>query len=147
MNRRSFLSGLGACAAAAVVAPAIVEAALQIGGAVVAPSRGTRLFCGSLTGSLQIGDVITIEGVEAFNRAAWKNSGIPRQFVVTRVGKGDVSIYPAAIAADSEERDYATVVSEPKVGARIEIADRANPAQIIQKTKHEALVYPIPLAA
>lgn len=119
IDRRSFLTGT---IASAVVAPSIVRATS------IMPIRGTphlttidasyqagsTIIVRPLTSVLNVGDIITVEGVEAWSRRNDEPLGRPREFVVTAradAGARAVHIYPQIIG--EHDPRYRTVVNYP----------------------------------
>jgi hypothetical protein len=100
LSRRGFIGGL----AALVAAPAVVRAASLM------PVSAPKLMRG-----LQVGDVITCEGVYSVDRVTKLPLGYLRQFVVTSVESepGAFDFYPRAEVGGP----YATVTKlpDPKV--------------------------------
>lgn len=95
IQRRSFLAGLGTL----IAAPAIVRATALMPVKAITPS-----LC------FNVGDVITIDGVEAINRMTKLPAGTLRQFVVTAVGPfNEAAVYPAI----QDVGPYRTVVKRP----------------------------------
>lgn len=77
--------------------------------------------------SLNVGDIITIAGVNAVNRVTHTDTGFLRTFVVTAAYTGgtgtSLSIYPAITPLGSGGADaaFATVVNSPASGAQISV--------------------------
>lgn len=91
-----------------------------------ANQSGTTLVTNAITGTLVVGDIITIAGVTAVNRVTKQSTGMSRQFVVTAAaasGATSLSIYPAIVAqgAGGVDSQYQTVVSAPADGAAISL--------------------------
>lgn len=88
-----------------------------------ADQTGPTLAIDAITGTLNVGDIFTIEGVLAANRVTKESTGELRQFVVTvAVANGDTSIalYPSIIpAVDGNAVQYQTVMSSPADNAVI----------------------------
>lgn len=85
-----------------------------------ANQTGNSITTGAQTGNLNVGDIITITGVNAVNRVTKQSTGMLRQFVVTTATVGGVStsiqIYPALIPPNSvsgAEVQYQTVTASP----------------------------------
>ncbi len=92
-----------------------------------ANQTGLVLAVDALAGSLNLGDIIEIDGVIQVNRITKDSTGNLRQFVVTQaaeVGATSINIYPALVpSVDGEAVQYQTVVESPADGAAV------NPAQ------------------
>lgn len=86
---------------------------------------GYTLAVNAITGTLNVGDIITIDGVLAVNRVTKQTTGEPRQFVVTSPaanGATSISIYPAIIpAVNGNAVQYQTVDASPLNGAAISL--------------------------
>lgn len=99
--------------------------ALAQGSATVngANQTGLNLTVNALAAALNIGDIITIAGVNAVNRITKQDTGELRQFAVTaNVAAGAVSIpiYPAIVpAAGGQPVQYQTVTASPANGAAV----------------------------
>lgn len=96
-----------------------------------AGQTGTTLVTNAITGTLNQGDIITIDGVNAVNRVTKETTGEARQFVVTAdvaSGATSIPIYPALIppAADGSPVQYQTVTASPDNAAAISLATNAN---------------------
>lgn len=83
-----------------------------------ANQTGNSITTGAQTGNLNVGDIITITGVNAVNRVTKQSTGMLRQFVVTAATTGGVStsisIYPALIPPNGgNEVQYQTVTASP----------------------------------
>lgn len=125
IDRRSFIGGV---TASAIFAPSIVRAAsiMPVKGITVDISHqtGSSLSVHPIQGSLKVGDVITIEDVEAWHQAEYRyRDPCLRQFVVTAAassGQGVIHLYPPIIP-ENLKFDYrgATVKSLPMRGARV----------------------------
>jgi hypothetical protein len=94
-----------------------------------AGQTGNTLLVNATTGTLLIGDIITIDGVEAVNRVTKQTTGEDRQFVVTgdvASGGTSISIYPAITpAVNGISVQYQTVTESPGAGAQISLATPA----------------------
>lgn len=101
-----------------------------------ANQTGTTLLTSAITGTLLIGDVITIQGVTAVNRVTKQSTGTLRQFVITanaQNGATQLSIYPAIVPqAGGQDVQYQTVVSSPGDTAPISLASK--PSEIYRKS-------------
>lgn len=90
-----------------------------------AGQTGTNLVTNAITGTLAVGDIITIANVNAVNRVTKVSTQTARQFVVTAaVANGAVSIpiYPAIIPpVGANPVQYQTVDSSPANGAAISL--------------------------
>lgn len=77
----------------------------------------------AITGTLNVGDIITFDGVHAVNRVTKQSTGELRQFVVTAAaanGATSVNIYPAIIpAVGGNAVQYQTVDASPLANAAI----------------------------
>lgn len=96
-----------------------------------ADQTGTTLVTNAITGTLRIGDIITIAGVNAVNRVTKADDGILQQFVVTanaNTAATSLSIYPAIIgpAADGSAVQYQTVAAAPANAAAISLVNQAS---------------------
>jgi hypothetical protein len=95
-----------------------------------AGQTGTNLVTNAITGTLVLGDIITIAGVNAVNRVNKQTTGMLRQFVVTANvinGATAVPIYPALIPqAGGNDVQYQTVVASPANGAALSLASKAS---------------------
>lgn len=90
-----------------------------------ANQTGPNLLVNAITGTLNVGDIITIEGVYAVNRVTKQTTGELRQFVVT-VAAADqatqLSLYPSIIpAANGNAVQYQTVTDSPADNAPIHL--------------------------
>lgn len=115
IGRRGFLAGLIALADAPKLVKAAAPAEIVVD---VSHQSGAAITVKPLYGGLQVGDIITIEGV--FSN---KHPDMLRQFVVTSAAEpGDrvISLYPSLISEHPQER-YATVKKLPMRGARINV--------------------------
>lgn len=96
-----------------------------------AGQTGLTLVTNAVTGTLNVGDIITIAGVNAVNRVTKQESGVLRQFVVTQAVLNNgtaINIYPAIIpyASNGSEVQYQTVDYSPANGAAISLATPAS---------------------
>lgn len=84
---------------------------------------GYTLVMTAITGTLNIGDIITIPGVYAVNRVTKQTTGELRQFVVTAnvaSGATSIPIYPAIIpAVNGNAVQYQTVTASPLTAAAV----------------------------
>lgn len=84
---------------------------------------GYTLAVNAITGSLNVGDIITIAGVVAVNRVNKSSTGELRTFVVTAPvasGATSIPIYPAIVpAVNGNAVQYQTVVASPLANAAI----------------------------
>jgi hypothetical protein len=97
----------------------LVTAAVQGAG-----QTGPNIAVAALGGTANVGDIVTIAGVNAVNRVNKQDTGELRQFVVTvqaGVGAVQLSLYPSIIpaAADGSPVQYQTVTTSPANGAVI----------------------------
>jgi len=90
----------------------------------------TTLVTNAITGTLNVGDIITIQGVNAINRLTRQSLGTLRQFVVTAAAASNatsISIYPAIVAPlGGVGVQYQTVDASPANGATISLYNKAN---------------------
>lgn len=88
-----------------------------------ADQTGNTLLTAALGGTVAVGDIFTIAGVNAVNRVTKQTTGELRQFVVTVAAAGgatQLSIYPAIIpAVGGNAQQYQTVDVSPANGATI----------------------------
>ena len=92
---------------------------------------GNTLTTGAITGTLNIGDIITIQGVNGVNRIEKQSYGQLRQFVVLNnvpSGGTSIQIYPALIpgGAGGSQAQYQTVDVSPASGATITLVSPAS---------------------
>ena len=91
-----------------------------------ASQTGLTLTTNATTGTLALGDIITIAGVDAVNRVTKETTGTLQQFVLTAAaasGATSLSIYPAIIPESGGSAvQYQTVVNSPANGAAISLA-------------------------
>lgn len=94
-----------------------------------AGQTGLTLTVNAITGTLALGDIITITNVNAVNRITKQTTGQARQFVLTAAagnGATSLSIYPAIVApVGGNQVQYQTVDSTPANGAAIVLATPA----------------------
>ena len=101
-----------------------------------ANQTGLTLTVNSTTGTLALGDIITITGVNAVNRINKQTTGQLRQFVITAAASGSatsLSIYPAIVPGTSSyvpttgagAVQYQTVDVSPANGAALTLATPA----------------------
>jgi hypothetical protein len=90
-----------------------------------ASQTGTTLTVDPLNGTLNKGDIITIDGAVAVNRVTKASTGELRQFVVTADAVAtdtEISIYPALTPQSSgNDVAYQTVVASPADGASVNL--------------------------
>lgn len=98
-----------------------------------ANQTGTSLNTNSITGTLKVGDIITIAGVNAVNRVFKADTGELRQFVVTVAvasgssGAGNLNVYPALIPpVNGNAVQYQTVTASPADTAAISLYTNAS---------------------
>lgn len=119
MNRRKFLVGT---AALAVSAPAVARA-LAVGPLTTVDASfqsGTSLFVRPLSEPLNVGDVFTIEGVDAWLRVEGRKTKRSRKFVITakaEAGQRVIHLYPPI---DGQGR-YRTVDQLPMNHAEVRL--------------------------
>lgn len=95
---------------------------------------GPTLTTGGITGTLVVGDIITIANVNAVNRVTKQTTGRLRQFVITVAaisGATSLSIYPSIIpsstgVAGGPAVQYQTVDSSPAANATISLYTNAS---------------------
>jgi hypothetical protein len=84
---------------------------------------GSVLTVNAITGSLNVGDIITFAGVNAVNRVTKQSVGELRTFVITKAaasGATSLSIYPAIVpAVNGNAVQYQTVDNSPLTSATI----------------------------
>jgi len=90
----------------------------------------STLVTNAITGTLNQGDFIYIENVNAINRLTRQSLGTVRQFVVTAdvaSGATSIPIYPAIVApVGGAPVQYQTVDAAPANGANIHLVNKAN---------------------
>lgn len=95
-----------------------------------ATQTGTVLTTNAITGTLNVGDIITIAGVNGVNYVQKATTGKLRQFVVTVAalnGATTLNIFPAIIpSAGGSDVQYQTVVNSPANGAAISLVLNPN---------------------
>lgn len=97
-----------------------------------ANQTGTTLVVNAITGTLKLGDIITIAGVNAVNRVTKSTDGILQQFTVTAnvaSGATSIPIYPALIgpnAVTGGPSQYQTVAALPANAAAISLVNVAS---------------------
>jgi hypothetical protein len=99
-----------------------------------AGQTGLTLTTNAITGTLTLGDIITIANVNAVNRITKQSTGQLRQFVITAAAAGSatsLSIYPAIVpsstgVAGGPQVQYQTVDSSPVNSATILLATPAS---------------------
>lgn len=92
--------------------------------------QGGNLPVNAITGTLNQGDIITIDGVYAVNYVTKENLGTLRQFVVTadvETGATTIPVFPGIVGqiGDSDAQ-YQTVVSVPDNGAQVRLVTQSN---------------------
>jgi hypothetical protein len=108
------------------------SAATVVGGSVSA--AGTSFTSGAIAGTVLVGDIITLQNVNAVNRVTKQTTGELRQFVVTVAMANAATVwnvYPAIIAtttglAGGPSQQYQTVDSLPVNGATINLVTNAS---------------------
>ena len=95
-----------------------------------ATQTGSTITVNATTGTINIGDIITIDGVNAVNRITKQSTGQLRQFVATAAaisGATSIAIYPALIPVDllGNPVQYQTVDVSPANGAQVRMANAA----------------------
>jgi hypothetical protein len=96
-----------------------------------ANQTGLTLTTNAITGTLALGDIITIANVNAVNRITKQTTGQLRQFVVTAAVSNNgtsISIYPALVppTPSGGQVQYQTVDASPANGAAISLATPAS---------------------
>lgn len=108
-----------------------VNGANQVGG----NSGSQALTVNAITGTLLIGDIITIAGVFAVNRVTKQTTGMLRQFVVVNnavTAATSLQIYPSIVpAVGGNAVQYQTVTASPANGAAITLATQ--PSEVYRK--------------
>lgn len=98
----------------------LAQASATVSGA---GQTGLTLTVNALAGSLNVGDIITIAGVNQVNRITKQDVGELRQFVVTAaaaVNATQISIYPAIVpAVGGQAVQYQTVTASPAANANV----------------------------
>ena len=90
-----------------------------------ANQTGNTLLVNAITGSLNVGDIITIAGVNTVNRVTKQTTGNARQFVITAAapsGSTSLSIYPAIVPPNPVTGgavQYQTVTASPANSAAL----------------------------
>lgn len=82
INRRGLITGL----ISFMAAPAIVRAESLM------PVKAIKLPI------LHIGDIVTFDGIHAFNRVTLERTDVLQQFVVASINASSLSIYPATMS-------------------------------------------------
>lgn len=99
-----------------------------------ASQTGATLLVNAITGTLALGDIITIAGVNGVNRVTKQTTGRVRQFVVTAAaasGATSLSIYPAITpAVGGISVQYQTVTASPADAAVISLGTQASEVYI-----------------
>jgi len=95
-----------------------------------AGQTGPNIVTNAITGTLNVGDIITIAGVNAVNRVTKSTTGELRQFVVTVAaanGATQISVYPSIIPASGGAAvQYQTVTASPANSAAISLVTLPN---------------------
>jgi len=95
-----------------------------------AGQSGPNLVTNAITGTLNVGDIITIAGVNAVNRVTKDTTGELRQFVITANaanGATGLAVYPSIIPAiGGNAVQYQTVDVSPANGAVISLFTNPN---------------------
>lgn len=99
-----------------------------------ANQTGLTLTVNAITGTLTLGDIITVANVNAVNRVTKQSTGQVRQFVLTAAagnGATSLSIYPAIVPpsnfiAGGPQVQYQTTDSSPANAAAISLATPAS---------------------
>lgn len=93
------------------------------------PQNSVIGFAKGINGGLNVGDIITIKGVNQVNRVTKASYGTPMQFVVTQAAASEamsIVVSPALIGpnADGSQNQYQTVDALPQNGAPITLANK-----------------------
>lgn len=108
-----------------------VNGANQVGG----NTGSMALTVNAITGTLLIGDIVTIAGVNAVNRVTKQTTGMSRQFVVVNNaanGATSLQLYPAIVPpVGGNAVQYQTVTASPANGAAITLATQ--PGEVYRK--------------
>lgn len=100
-----------------------------------AGQSGLVLVTNAITGTLTVGDIVIIAGVNSVNRITKQDSGQLAQFVITSAAAGgatSLSIYPAIVPSNAGSPvQYQTVVSSPANLAAVSLL--TNPSQVYRK--------------
>jgi hypothetical protein len=96
-----------------------------------AGQTGTNLVTNAITGTLKLGDIITVAGVNSANRVTKADDGILQQFVVTApvaTAATAIPIYPAIIGPDANGNavQYQTCAATAANGAAISLINQAS---------------------
>jgi hypothetical protein len=106
-----------------------------------AGQTGLTLVTNAITGTLNVGDIITIANVNAVNRITKQTTGQLRQFVVTAAaatGATSISIYPAIVAPiGGNPVQYQTVTASPANAATISL----DPTYVASSTIRKNIAY------
>lgn len=91
--------------------------------------QNSVIGCSALNGGLNVGDVITIAGVNQVNRVTKQSYGTPMQFVVTQAaadGATSIVVSPALVgpSADGSQAQYQTVDKAPQADAAINLVGK-----------------------
>jgi hypothetical protein len=91
---------------------------------------GSTLTVSAITGTLNTGDIITVDGVNGVNRVTKKDQGTLRQFVVTApvlTGATTIPIYPAIVGpTNGQPSQYQTVAATPGNNAQVRLVNPAS---------------------
>jgi hypothetical protein len=95
-----------------------------------AGQTGSTITVGAINGTLNKGDIITIDGVYGVNFVFKKTTGKLRQFVVTAnvaSGATSIPIYPAIVPPNAGQAvQYQTVTASPANAAAVRLASKAS---------------------
>ena len=95
-----------------------------------AGQTGSTITVAAITGTLNKGDIITIDGVYGVNYVFKKTTGKLRQFVVTAnvaSGATSIPIYPAIVPPNAGQTvQYQTVTASPANSAVVRLASKAS---------------------
>jgi hypothetical protein len=90
---------------------------------------GTTIDITAITGTINEGDIVTIDGVNAVNRVTKADLGELRQFVILEDvanGGDQISIYPALTpAVNGNDVQFQTVTASPANGAQVRLVTLA----------------------
>lgn len=94
-----------------------------------ANQTGSAITVNAITGTLNVGDIITFAGVNAVNRITKQTTGELRQFVVTAnvlTGATSIPIYPAIVPpVGGQKVQYQTVTASPANAAAMALVTPA----------------------
>lgn len=95
-----------------------------------AGQTGTTILVNAITGTLEMGDIITFDGVNGVNRVTKESTGMLKQFVVTAdlpTTSTSITIYPALVPpVGGSAVQYQTVTASPSNGAQMRLVTNAS---------------------